>query len=150
MDAAEVAGAIMTSQTSDTGGTGTLDARYGRTPNRRRREKLAGWTVGSLITLVFVAWVVWVAFDGADATIDARDIGHSVIDERSVRVDFEVSMPAGTSARCAVEAQNNTHAIVGWKLIDIEASDRFTRAVSTTVHTTELAVTGLIYQCWLA
>jgi hypothetical protein len=126
-----------------------LDSRYGRTAGHRRRQKAIAWVAGALIAAVFVAWVVWVAFDGTSATVEARDVGHLVVDDRTVRVDYEVSMPPGTAAQCAVEAQNDTHAIVGWKIVDIDASERFTRAFSTTVITTETAVTGLIYQCWL-
>lgn len=150
MDAGEVVGTTMSSPTTTPGEADALDSRYGRTRGHRRRDKAIGWGAGILITLVFVAWVVWVAFDGSGATIDVRDTGHSIIDDRQVRIDFEVSMPAGTSAQCALEAQNETHAIVGWKIIDIDASDRFTRPFSVTVTTTELAVTGLIYECWLA
>jgi hypothetical protein len=38
---------------------------------------------------------------------------------------------------------------VGWKVVDIPASDVATRGITETVRTTEQSVTGLIYRCWL-
>ena len=50
---------------------------------------------------------------------------------------------------CALQAQNSTFAIVGWTIVDVPASDRRVRTLGADVRTTELAVTGLIYRCWL-
>ena len=99
---------------------------------------------------MFAVWVVWVAFDGTSATIEGRDIGHKVVDDRSTRISFEVSMTPGLEARCALQVQNDLHSIVGWKIVDIPASDKFTQSFTEVVRTTELGVTGLIYRCWLA
>jgi len=48
-----------------------------------------------------------------------------------------------------VQALNSTFAIVGWVIVDVAASSERTRTFTKTVRTTELAVTGLIYRCWL-
>jgi hypothetical protein len=130
-------------------GDGDLDARYGRTTQKRRRDRTIAWAGGIVFVLVFAAWVVWVAFDGSGDTIGSRDIGHKVIDDRTVSISYDVSMPPGTSAKCALQVQNDTHNIVGWKVVDIPASERYTQAFTDTVRTTQLGVTGLIYRCWL-
>ena len=130
-------------------GGGDLDARYGRTRQKRRRDLTLAWAGAIAFVLVFAAWVVWVAFDGTGDTIGSRDIGHKVIDDRTVSISYDVSMPPGTSARCALQVQNDTHNIVGWKVVDIPASERYTQAFTDTVRTTQLGVTGLIYRCWL-
>ena len=52
-------------------------------------------------------------------------------------------------ATCALEVENEAHAIVGWKVVEIDASDRFTRSFTDTVRTSQPSVTGLIYRCWL-
>lgn len=142
----------MTTETTDSStgsSTDHLADRYGRTPGRHRRDRVIGWVLGIGIALVFVVWVVWVAFDGTGATIEARDIGHKIVDDRTVSVTFEVSMPPGSASQCALEAQNQSHAIVGWKVIELDASDTYTRTFTTTVRTTEMSVTGLIKRCWL-
>ena len=126
-----------------------LDARYGRTPGGRRRDRRVLWVVAGGFALVLVAWVVWAGLDGSAPQIEARDTRHSIIDEHSVSVTFEVSMPAGSTASCAVEALNENFTIVGWKVVDLPPSDRYTRSVTESIRTTELSNTGLIYRCWL-
>jgi len=126
-----------------------LDARYGRTPKGRGRDRRLLWIVASGFALVLVAWVVWAGLDGAAPQLEARDTRHSIIDEHSVSVTFEVSMPTGSSASCAVEALNQNFTIVGWKVVDLPPSDRYTRSVTEIIRTSELSNTGLIYRCWL-
>jgi hypothetical protein len=138
-----------TTSTEPNAEPGDLDARYGRTRRTRRRDRTIAWSGAIAIVLVFAAWVVWVAFDGAGDTIGTRDTGHRIIDDRTVSISYEVSMPAGTTASCALQVQNDTHNIVGWKVVEIPASDRYTQSFTDTVRTTQLGVTGLIYRCWL-
>lgn len=111
---------------------------------------MIAWAGAIAIVLTFAAWVIWVAFDGPGTTITARDIGHNVVDDRTVSISYEVTMPPGTAAECALQVQNEAHAIVGWKLVEIPPSERFTQSFTEIVRTTQLGVTGLIYQCWLA
>ena len=127
-----------------------IDDRYGRTPRRRKRERRTAWIVGGAFGLVFLAWVVWAGLDAAGPGIDVRDTAHSVVDDRTVTVTFELSAPPGTSTHCAVQALNDTFAVVGWKVIEIPASEQRTRTFTETVTTVEEASTGLIYRCWLA
>ncbi len=126
-----------------------LDARYGRTRSARRRTRLV--VIGSAIAfvIVFVLWLVWAGLLGAPAQFEANDSGHTIVSEREVSVSWEFSVPAGTAAQCAVEALNSTFGIVGWKIVDLPPSTQYTRDFTETVRTTELAVTGLIYRCWL-
>jgi len=107
------------------------------------------WGLGGLFAVVLIAWVVWTGLDGASVTIEARDTAHTIIDEHSVSVTFEVSMPAGSSSSCAVQALNESFTVVGWKIIDLPPSNLYTRSYTQVVNTTELSNTGLIYKCWL-
>lgn len=126
-----------------------LAARYGRTPARASRNRLLAWAVGAGIILAAVAWVIWVAFDGDGDSMETRDIGHTIVDDTTVRVSYEISVTPETTASCALEVQNEDHAIVGWKIVDVPASETYTRTFTEVVRTTELGVTGLIYRCWL-
>ncbi|MCU1638029.1 MAG: hypothetical protein JWL94_676 [Microbacteriaceae bacterium] len=108
------------------------------------------WAAAAAFVVVFTAWVVWGGLDGTTASVDAVDTGHKVLDEHGVNVAWRVSLPPGDEARCALQAQNEAHGIVGWKIVEIPASERRTRAFTERVNTTELAVTGLIYRCWPA
>lgn len=135
--------------TATTDDNAILDARYGRTPQRRRRERILFIVVGALFVVVFTAWVVWAAFDNGQGSIDARDIAHSVIDDGSVSITWQVSVQEGTAISCALQAQNEAHAIVGWKIVHLAPSENFSNRYQEVVRTSQQAVTGLIYRCWL-
>ncbi|WP_162942855.1 DUF4307 domain-containing protein [Cryobacterium soli] len=126
-----------------------LDKRYGRTPGTRLRERRVLWIVAGAFAVVLTAWVVWAGLDGAGPSIEARDTRHSIIDENSISVTFEVSLPTGTPSSCAVQALNESFTVVGWKVIDLPPSDQYNRSLTEVLHTTELSNTGLIYRCWL-
>ena len=126
-----------------------LDERYGRTPRAARRTRWLVLTVALAFVAVFVAWVVWGGLLEAPAQFEARDSAHEIISDSEVRVQWEFNVPPGTPAKCAVQALNSTFGIVGWKVVDVPPSEQRTRVFSENVLTTELAVTGLIYQCWL-
>jgi hypothetical protein len=127
----------------------TLDERYGRTPGKRLRDRRVLWIVAGAFAVILTAWVVWAGLDGAGPAIEARDTRHQIIDENSISVTFEVSLPTGNPASCAVQALNETFTVVGWKVIDLPPSTDYTRSFTEVLHTTELSNTGLIYRCWL-
>lgn len=126
-----------------------LDARYGRSPSSTRRTRIVVIGAAVAFAVVFVAWLVWGGLFGAPAQLEARDTGHEIVSDSLVSVQWELTLEPGTDARCAVQALNSTFAIIGWKVVDVPASDQRTRQFSESVLTTEQAVTGLIYRCWL-
>jgi hypothetical protein len=127
-----------------------LGERYGRTRTRRRRDRVILWSLGAAFVIVFTAWVVWAGLDRSTASIETRDLGYTVVDDHSVTVDFEVSVPTGTPLSCAVQALNTDFTIVGWKVVDLPASSHYTRTFSETLRTTGPTTSGLIYRCWLS
>ncbi|WP_341952630.1 DUF4307 domain-containing protein [Salinibacterium sp. TMP30] len=126
-----------------------LDARYGRSPKAKRNNRLIVVTVAIGFVAVFTAWLVWGGLLEAPAQFEAKDTGFDLIDDSTVTVRWQFNVPENTDARCAVQALNSTFAIVGWKVVDVPASDLRNRALSETIRTTEQAVSGLIYRCWL-
>lgn len=126
-----------------------LDARYGRTPRRKVRDRIVLITGGILVAAVFTAWVVWAGLDDAQGNIGAQDVAHSILDDSSVSITWQVSVAEGTAVSCALQAQNEAHAIVGWKIVDIPASENFNNRYREVIRTSQRAVTGLIYRCWL-
>ncbi|TFD28340.1 DUF4307 domain-containing protein [Cryobacterium cryoconiti] len=126
-----------------------LDTRYGRAPNRGTRDRRVLHIIAGSLAAVLVAFVVWVGLGASEPLIETRDIRHSIIDENTVSVTFEASIPVGRSASCAVQALNETFTVVGWKIVDLPASTIYSRSTTTDVRTTEQSNTGLIYRCWL-
>ncbi len=126
-----------------------IQSRYGRTRNRKRRDRRILWGLGGIFVLVLGAWVLWTGLDGASTQIEARNIGHTIIDEHTVSVTFEVSLPVNRTASCAVQALNESYSVVGWKIVDLPPSTLYNRSFTEILRTTNLSNTGLIYQCWL-
>ena len=126
-----------------------LDARYGRTRSSKYRTRVVVVASALAFAVVFVAWLVWGGLLGAPAQFQAVDTAHKIVDSETVDVTWQFTVEPGTDARCAVQALNSTFAIVGWKVVDVPASSVRTRDFTERLLTTEPAVTGLIYRCWL-
>ncbi len=126
-----------------------LAARYGRTVSARRRTRLVVAASALAFVVVFVAWIVWAGLLAPGAQIESTDTGYTITGDDSVTVRWSLNMDPGRTAKCAVQALNSTFAIIGWKIVDVPASTQRTRDFTESVRTTELAVTGLIYRCWL-
>ena len=129
--------------------TTAIDARYGRTPGRRRRGRLLAIVAAAGVVVVVVAWVLWVGLFGPAAGLGSRDLGYVIDGDSAVEVRYEVTVDAGDSASCALQALNSDFGVVGWKVVAIPPSDKGTRQFRETLRTSEAAVTGLIYRCWL-
>jgi hypothetical protein len=135
--------------TAPTRVTDAIDDRYGRGKSARKRSR---WLfIGGAITLgvILIAWAVWAGLDQNAGNLDSEDIGQTIVNNSTVNISYQVSMPVGSTASCALQVQNEAHAIVGWKIVDIPASRQFTNTYQSVVKSSELGVSGLIYQCWL-
>ncbi|WP_353827184.1 DUF4307 domain-containing protein [Agromyces sp. SYSU T0242] len=126
-----------------------LASRYGRTPERRRRDRFILVGAAVAFAAVLVAWVVWAGLDGSRPQVEATDLGHRLLDERAVEVTWRLSVPVGTPTVCAVQALNEDFTVVGWKIVEVPASDRPLRTLTETVRTAQEANTGLVFDCWV-
>ena len=123
-----------------------LDERYGRTSSPRRR-----WTIGVLAAIgaIVVGLFAWMTVANTLDEVGVEATGFTVHDARTITVDFQLSAPAGRSVACALEAQDEDHGVVGWKIVEYPPSDLHTRAFHETVPTTAGATTGLVNSCWV-
>ncbi len=126
-----------------------LDERYGNTRTSRVRLKVTLWALAAFITVVFVAWVVWAGLLVPGAQLEAKDIAHTIVDEQTVEITYQITVDHDTTTMCALQAQDEQHSIVGWKIVTIPASETRTTQYTDTVRTVDEATTGLIYRCWL-
>jgi len=126
-----------------------LDARYGRSPQTARRNRVIGFVTAGAFAIVFGAWLLWAGLLQTPAQLEVRDTGFLIRDDRAISVRWEVSTDPGNEVTCAVQALNSSFGIVGWRIVEIPQSDQRTRVLTETLRTSELAVTGLIYRCWL-
>ena len=128
----------------------TLDERYGRTPAVTRRRRLVGIVVAGAFALALAAWLIWAGLLSPAANIEFVDVGHEIVDDAHVSVTWQVTAEPGSKVSCAVQALNSSYTVVGWKVVELPPSEQRTRTETEQLITTELAVTGLIYRCWLA
>lgn len=126
----------------------SLDARYGKSTGRRLDRILL---ISSAVILCagFVAWLVLFGPFAIKGGLDSRDLGSRLVSEQTVEVKFQLSVDPGLSAACALQIQNASHEIVGWKIVHIPKSETRTRKFSENVISIQKPVTGLIYSCWL-
>jgi hypothetical protein len=126
-----------------------INERYGRTARNATRNRR--WAIGSAAAFaaVLLAWVVWGGDFGNLGSVEAQNIGHTVLSDNEVEVTFQLTLEPDTDSACALEALNSNFAIVGWKIVDVPGTSERTRSITETVRTSELSVTGLIYRCWL-
>lgn len=130
--------------------TDALAARYGRTRTNRARDRwlLIGAAVAFVVVLV--AWVVWAGLDGQKPSVQATDTGHRLLnEERAVEVTWTLSVPPGNETACIVQAFDEDFTVVGWRVVEIPASDQYLRTLTERVRVAREANTGLISTCWL-
>jgi hypothetical protein len=129
--------------------TPTLDTRYGRTPQRRRRDR---WLlIGGLVALVAIvtAWVFWAGWDNDQADLETTDTAFTIADAHHIDISFTINAPTGQPVTCALQALNEDFAIVGWRIVEYPGSTTRVTAHTETIRTIMQSNTGLINTCWL-
>lgn len=123
-----------------------LDDRYGRRRSPRRR-----WAIAAIVALAALAlgYIAWTTVEGVLDTVDADATGFEVVDEHSVTVSFRVAAPADRAVACALEAQDEDHGVVGWRVVELPASGEHSRSLRETIPTTARATTGFVNSCWV-
>jgi hypothetical protein len=129
--------------------TERIDRRYGRTPERRRRDR---WLLGSgflALLVVLAAWVVWAGWDNNQAELETTDTAFTIPDAHHVDISFSINAPVGASVTCALQALNEDFAIVGWRIVEYPGSSARVTKHTETIRTVQQSNTGLINTCWL-
>lgn len=127
----------------------TLDDRYGRRPRTagrpwyRRPLPLAGAVLGAVLVLGYGLWVSVAQSSGPAFT----EIGHSIIDDRTAEVRFEVTRDEGQAVRCTVHGLDEGNAEVGVTSVDVPAAGPRSVQETVQVRTTARAVTVQVKAC---
>lgn len=126
-----------------------LEDRYGTSRSATRAGRVTMWVFAGVGLIALVVWLVWANPLKVGPSINAEDIGHTVISDRQVDVDFAVTVTVGHPFACAVKALNAGFGVVGWKVVAYPASDAHNQTLTVSVKTTEPPATGLVANCWL-
>ncbi|MEV8250688.1 DUF4307 domain-containing protein [Microbacterium sp. NPDC076768] len=122
-----------------------LDERYGRTPRRR-----LPWIIGGSVALLVVGAFSWMTVAQSMGSVDADDLGFELVDEHSVSLTFQVTGVQGRDVVCALEALDEEFGVVGWKIVEIDAAESQSQALTVSIPTVARATTGLVNTCWVA
>ena len=122
-----------------------LDERYGRTARRP-----LPWIIGGIIAVAVVVAFGWMTVARGMNAVDAADMGFTVTDSHSVDLRFQYTAPRGSDVVCVVQALDEEFGIVGWKVLEMPATEEHTKAVDVRIPTVALATTGLVKTCWVA
>jgi hypothetical protein len=97
-----------------------------------------------------VALVVWLALRLASAPVTWSQVGFTIDGSTAVEVVYDVTRPdPAVAVECRVEALNAAHAQVGVVVDDVPGGEAATIRRTTTVQTSERAVTGVVERCWV-
>lgn len=124
-----------------------LDERYGRTRGARSGRFWAVFASIGIAAAVTVAG--WYAFSASSASVDAVTTGYQLVDEHTTSVSFQVTVPPNTAVACVLEAQDEEHGVVGWRVVEYPPSPEHTRAFVEQIPITAEATTGLVNGCWV-
>ena len=123
-----------------------LDERYGRTRSPARRWIVAA---GIAVAVTLVALFGWMTVSGSLDAVDSDATGFEVVDAHSVVLSFQITAPPGRSVACAIEAQDQEHGVVGWRVVEIPAGESHSQALREVIPTTAEATTGFVNSCWV-
>ncbi|MDL9980770.1 DUF4307 domain-containing protein [Microbacterium candidum] len=124
-----------------------LDERYGR--RRAARSRRTTLIAVIAVAAVIVGWFGWYTITDSSNSIEAEATGFSIPDQHSVSVTFQITSPPGSALACIIEADDEQHGIVGWKVVEYPASSAHHRAFTEIVPTVGQAITGLVNTCWV-
>ena len=105
------------------------------------------WVVGIIGVGLATAVAVWLALANSVGKVTWIDTGYKVIDDRSVRVQFDVTRPANTAVTCRVEALDKTFGVVGAIEVKVPGSKETTVGRQEVIRTAARAVTGTVKDC---
>ncbi|ANS78702.1 hypothetical protein SGUI_1306 [Serinicoccus hydrothermalis] len=117
---------------------------------RRRHGDRRWWVVGVVAVLVMsVLAVVW----GLSATVGRVhwvDTGFEVVSDSQVDVRFDLRRDPSREAVCRLEAQSESHVVVGRTEVRVPPSDSSPSRHVESLTTASPAVTGYVEECWYA
>jgi hypothetical protein len=123
-----------------------LRERYGRSERAAvpRRAVVIALVV---FTVMAVAFAAWVAVDRSRTALQWTELGVSVQGPDQATLTFQLSLPPGSRALCAVRLVNDARTEVGRREVLLGPSETGRVRTSVTMRTTEPATAGEVRAC---
>jgi len=125
----------------------SLEERYG-SGKRQRFDRRFAWLA---VVALLIAGLAYLFLSGwqESGQVQSQDIGFDKQSDREVSVKFTVTAPVGARVACAVEALSVSKAVVGWRIVEVPVSDRYSHTVTTKLLTTTPATAAHARECWI-
>ncbi|ACZ20773.1 hypothetical protein Sked_08220 [Sanguibacter keddieii DSM 10542] len=127
----------------------TTGAAAGRYDSHRGISRTTQVRLAVAAVTVAVLSIAWVTMGPSASTVRGKEFGFSVQGPEAVDITFDVAKPRDATVRCTVEALNENYAQVGTKEVLVGPAEVDEARYTTTIATTELAVTAVIDECVL-
>ncbi len=124
-----------------------LANRYGKSPERARRQRLLWTAVGATLLLTFFVWSVAVNFV-APNSLSAQVQTYKIESNQQATVSLMANHPSAKAGACAVKVLNSEFAIVGYKELPIAADSGTNPVIQGSINTISLGVSVDVDRCW--
>lgn len=115
-----------------------------------RRGSRRWWTVGTVAVVVMSVIAVWFGLAATRGRVHWVDTGHEVVSDTQVDVRFDLRRDPQRAVVCRLEAQADSHAVVGRAEVEVGPTQESPSRHIESVRTAEPAITGYVDQCWYA
>lgn len=128
--------------------TPSLDDRYGRTRNRSVDRTIVFVTLG-LVLVGAVVWAVFGGWGGNAVSVRGDELGFTIEDDTSLTLSYRVSGPPDTEIACALASMSQSKAVVGWKVVVHEPSEKSSRVFEESIVTVREPNSAYVHHCWI-
>ena len=117
------------------------------TPSRGSRR---WWLIGTAAVVVMSALAIWWGAAATLGRVHWVDTGHEVLSDTQVDVRFDLRRDPDRAVVCRLEAQADSHLIVGRTEVEVPAGGTSPSRHVESVRTASPAITGYVDECWYA
>lgn len=108
---------------------------------------LKWWVIGTIGIGLGVALAIWFGLSATVGKPTWQTVSYKVVDNESVRVEFEATSPDGRPLVCTIRALREDFGVVGSTDVTVAFNGADSTRHSATVRTTSRAVTGTVDRC---
>ncbi|QAY62002.1 DUF4307 domain-containing protein [Xylanimonas allomyrinae] len=119
--------------------------RYGRASSGLSRGAKVAVVLALAAAVALAAWFAVVQHQRDPVQADV--VSFRVTSAEEIEIDFQVSMPPGTTAVCTVGALSKSFAEVGSMRVPVGPSESGTARYTVTLRTSQLADAGVVDGC---
>lgn len=105
------------------------------------------WVVGIAGVTLMTALAIWFGVASATGKVNWTNTGFEVTSNEEVQVRFDLSRDPTRAVECVLEAQDESHFVVGQRTTIVEPSESSQSRHLAAVRTAGPAVTGYVERC---